>query len=101
MATMHGLLIPTLRRPCNAALAKVHDCALHRVGVAAWLVPLAFAPSWMALFIALTVRFAFFDIVLNLAAGDKVFYVGRTAKTDQALPWVGYSWYRLLRWAAE
>lgn len=86
---MHGLLIPTLRRTGNAAMAKVHDCALHRVGLAAWFLPVALEPSWLGLLIAFSVRFALFDVVANIAAGDPVFHVGKTAKTDKALQWVG------------
>jgi hypothetical protein len=84
-ALMQGFLIPTLRRTPPSKEAKLHDLALHKIGFIVWLLPVLFIPVWWHLGIALLVRVVFFDIALNIGAGDPVFNVGRTAKTDKLL----------------
>jgi hypothetical protein len=84
-ALMQGFLIPTLRRTPPGKEAQLHDFALHKLGFIVWLMPVLFLPNLLHLVIALLVRVIFFDIALNIGAGDPVFNVGKTAKTDKVL----------------
>jgi len=84
-ALMQGFLIPALRRTPLGKEANLHDFALHKLGFIVWIMPVLFLPNWLHLVVALVVRVVFFDIALNIGAGDPVFYVGKTAKTDKVL----------------
>jgi hypothetical protein len=87
-AAGQGLLLPMLRNFAqHSKEARITDLSLHKIGFVAWLLPALLLPSWLHLAIALLVRVAVFDIVLNYAAGDKLFNVGQTAKTDKLLQW--------------
>jgi len=82
---MQGFLIPTLRRTPPGKEANLHDFAMHKLGFIVWLMPVLFLPNLLHLAIALVVRIVFFDIALNIGAGDPVFNVGNTAKTDKII----------------
>ncbi|NVO30287.1 hypothetical protein [Hymenobacter lapidiphilus] len=88
-AWMQGALMPAIRSTPPGPEAKRHDFALHFVGTAAYLLPLVLTlllPSlWPHLLAALLSRVLLFDVVLNTAAGDAPFAVGRTARTDKLL----------------
>jgi hypothetical protein len=87
-AAMQGLLIPSLRNTTPGKNANIHDFALHKIGFVAWLLPVLLLPSWLHIAIALLVRVVVFDFAVNYAAGDKLFKVGQTAKTDKLLHWI-------------
>jgi len=86
MAWGQGLLMPAIRRTPPGAEAGRQAFALHWLLTTAYFLPLGLAPhTWPA---AVLARVLLFDPVLNLAAGDRPFAVGRTAASDRALQWV-------------
>jgi hypothetical protein len=90
-----GWLIPAIRRTPPGAEAKRQDVALHIMLAASYVLPLLLLtqldlPGKLVAAHALVAggaRLLLFDPVLNLAAGDIVFAVGSTAKTDQTIRW--------------
>jgi hypothetical protein len=102
MALGQGLLLPAIRRTPPGPEAKRQSFALHIVLTAAYFLPLVLAPgTWLE---AVLSRLLLFDPAINLASGVKVFAVGKTAVTDQALRWLAarLSWppeqLRLVEW---
>lgn len=86
LAWAQGWLMPAIKRTPPGPEAKQQDVALHGLLTAAYFLALVFQPSaWL---VAMLSRLLLFDPVLNLAAGDKVFAVGSTARTDKALRWL-------------
>jgi hypothetical protein len=87
MAWAQGWLMPAIRRTPPGAEARLQAFALHWLLTACYFLPLSLAPSLLGIGVALSCRLLLFDPVLNLAAGDIVFAVGSTAKTDRAIRW--------------
>lgn len=88
-----GLLIPWFKQVSEGStMAKKHSFALHGVFVAVWMFPISpwclIIPWWQVCTMAILVRFAMFDVVLNYAAEYAPFHVGQTAKTDRLLQWI-------------
>ena len=85
-AFVQGRILPAVRRtPYGTIEQKEQDIALHYVGGFLYFWPLLFTPNWLALTVALGLRVLLFDVVLNKAAGDAPFNVGKTARTDKML----------------
>lgn len=103
MAWAQGLLMPAIRLTPPGAEAKRQAFALHGLLTAAYFLPLVgvlcLAPHHSIThgIIAVLARLLLFDPVLNLAAGDKAFAVGRTAASDRALQWLALR----VGWPAE
>lgn len=96
LAWAQGLLLPAIRRTPPGAEAKRQAFALHILLGIAYALPLILltqlhlpgrvvAAHAVAMGLA---RLLLFDPVLNLAAGDPAFAVGRTAASDRALQWL-------------
>lgn len=86
LAIPQGLLMPVFRLFApESREAKTIDFALHKLLTVAYFLPVAWMWNWQALVIALVVRFAAFDPLVNWAAKDPIFYVGSTANTDKIL----------------
>jgi len=92
-----------IRRTPPGAEAKRQAFALHWLLTLLYFLPLVvvlcLAPHYVIThgIIAGLARLLLFDPVLNLAAGDRPFAVGRTAASDRALQWVAAR----LGWPAE
>lgn len=87
-----GLLMPAIKRTEPGAEAKRQAFALHWVFGAVWALPILLAwhytHRWELAAIAVLVRVAFFDVLLNKAEGSFPFAVGNTAKSDRLLRWI-------------
>ena len=89
-----AVLMPAIRRTPPGTEAKRQAFALHWLLTVLYFLPLllvlCLAPHHVIThgIIAGLARLLLFDPVLNLAAGDPAFAVGRTAASDRALQWL-------------
>lgn len=87
-ACAQGLLLPTFRNrvPPDTREARQISFSLHTLLLLAYLLPVLLAPAtW---WVALLSRAVLFDAGANLASGERLFYVGKTAFLDRALNWL-------------
>lgn len=91
LAYPQGVLMPAVRRTPPGSEATAQARALHLGLLLAYFLPLAlialFDRSHLLLNVAVAVlvRVAGFDPILNYYAGDPAFHVGQTAATDKFL----------------
>jgi hypothetical protein len=95
MAIGQGLVMPAIRRTPPGPEASRQAFGLHYLLTLAYFLPVALAPHTWPL--ALLARLLLFDPLLNLAAGEPLFDVGKTALSDRAFQWLAAR----IGWPAE